>query len=102
ANTADHQNQAVSVWRLETLCQFQVNFFGFSALYVGSCLQVTFDFVGKGQQGKRHAKPRHRQPESTASGIMASLQAGHYHGRSTSFNRSSERNGTTSVIGAHP
>src|ERR1019366_9908769 len=82
---ADHQNQAVCVRRLETLRQFQVNFFGFSALDVNGCLQATFDFVGKGQQRKRHDKPQHRQPESAARVIMASLQAWHYHGRSTSF-----------------
>src|SRR5208337_2923495 len=83
---------------LETLRQFQANFFGFSALDVNSCLQATFDFVGKGQQRKRHDKPRHRQPESAASGITASLQA-FYHGRSTSFPGPPESNETTSVIG---
>src|ERR1035437_7061623 len=98
-NTADHQNQAVGVRRLETLRQFQVNFFGFSAPDVNSCLQATFDFVGKGQQRKRHDESRHRQPESSASGIMASLQAWHNHGRSTSFPGPPESNETTSVIG---
>jgi len=33
-NTADHQNQAVGVRRLETLRQFHVNLFGFSTLDV--------------------------------------------------------------------
>jgi len=69
----------VGVRSLETLRQFQVNFFGFSVLDVNSCLQMTFDFVGKGQQRKSHDKPRHRQPESAASGIMANLQAWHNH-----------------------
>jgi hypothetical protein len=89
----------VGVRRLETLRQFQVNFFGFSALDVNNCLQATFDFVGKGQQHKRHDKSRHRQPESAASGIMASLQARPYHGRSTSFPGSSESNEMAPVIG---
>jgi hypothetical protein len=89
----------VGVRRLETLRQFQVNSFGLSALDVRSCLQATFDFVGKGQQRKRYDKPAHRQPESAASSITASLQAWHYHGRSTSFPGTSESNETTSVIG---
>jgi hypothetical protein len=55
------------------------NFFGFSALDVNGRLQATFGFVGKGQQRKRHDKPRHRQPESAAGGNMPSLQACHYH-----------------------
>jgi hypothetical protein len=89
----------VGVRRLKTLRQFQVNFFGFSALDVNSCLQATFDFVGKGQQRKRHDKPRHRQPESATSGILASLQAWHYDRKSTSFSGPSESNETISVIG---
>src|ERR1700685_2419779 len=63
-----------------------------------SSLQVTFDFVGKRQQRKRHDKARHRQPESAASGIMASLQVSHYHGRSTPIPGLSQSNKTTSVI----
>src|SRR5215471_6303511 len=93
-NTADHQNQALGVRRLETLRQFQINFLGFSALNVNSCLQATFDVGGKGQQHERHDKPRHRQPESAASGTTASLQAWPYHGRSTLFPGSSDSNET--------
>jgi hypothetical protein len=47
----------VGVRRLETLRQFQVNFFGFSVLDVSGCLQATFDFVRKRQQRKRQDKP---------------------------------------------
>jgi hypothetical protein len=82
----------LGVGRLKTLRQFQVNFFGFSAPDVNSRLQTTFDPEGKGQQGKRHHKPRHRQPESAASGTTASFRAKHYHGKSTSFPDSSESN----------
>jgi len=57
-----------AVRRLETLRKFLVNFFGFPALYVRRCLQAAFHFVGKGHQRKRHGKPRHRKPESAASG----------------------------------
>src|SRR6266481_7815240 len=74
----------MGVGRLETLRQFLVNFFGFSALDVSSCLQATFDSIGKGHQRKRHNKPRHRQPESTASGTTSRLQVWHYHRRSAS------------------
>ncbi|HTX14833.1 MAG TPA: hypothetical protein VMD77_06025 [Candidatus Baltobacteraceae bacterium] len=69
----------MGVRRLETLRQFQIDLFGFSALDVNGCLEATFDIVGKGHQSKRHEKPRHRQPESAASGATASLQAWHYH-----------------------
>jgi hypothetical protein len=86
---------------METLRQFQVNFFGFSALDVDSCLQATFNVVGKGHQRKRYEKPRHRQPESAASSITASLQAS-YHGESLSFPGPSESNETTSVMGHIP
>src|SRR5277367_386309 len=82
----------VRVRRLETLRQFQVNFFGFSTLDVNNRLQATFDPEGKGQQRKCHDKPRHRQPESAASGTTASLRARHYHGRSGSFPDLSESN----------
>src|SRR5258708_3623915 len=51
------------------------------------------------QQRKRHNKPRHRQPESAASGTMASLHGCHYHGRSTSSPSTSESSETPSVIG---
>jgi hypothetical protein len=60
---------------LETPRQFQINFFGFSALDVNSRLQSAFDFVGKGQQRKRHGKPQHRQPKSVANRTRADLQA---------------------------
>jgi hypothetical protein len=89
----------VGVRGLETLRQFQINFFGFSALDVNSCLEATFDVGGKRQQHKRHDKPRHRQPESAASGTTASLQAWPHHGRSTLFPGSSESNETAPVIG---
>ena len=81
------------------LRQFQVNFSGFCALDVNSCLQATFNFVGKGQQRKRHDKPGHRQPESATSGILAILQAWHYDGRSTFLAGPSESNETIAVIG---
>jgi hypothetical protein len=81
------------------LRQFQVNSSGFCALDVNSCLQATFDSVGKGQQRKRHDKARHRQPESATSGILAILQAWHYDGRSTFFAGPSESNETILVIG---
>jgi len=97
-NTADHQNEAVGVGRLETLRQFPVNFFGFRALDVNGGLEATFDFVGKGEQRKRHNKPGHCQPESAASGTMSSFQIRHYHLGSTSFPGLSEGNETTSVI----
>src|SRR5215469_814206 len=84
-NTADDQNQAVCVWRLEPLRQFLVHLFRFSALDVSSGFQATFDFVRKGHQRKRHDKSRHRQPESAATGTTASLQVWVYHSGSTSL-----------------
>src|SRR5215468_1551659 len=74
----------MGVRRLEALRKFPLNSFGFSVLDVSSSFQVTFDFVGKGHQSKRHSKPGHRQPESAASGTAFRLQAWHNHRRSAS------------------
>jgi hypothetical protein len=74
----------MGVRRLETLRQFQVDFFGFSAFDVNRCLQATFDFEGKRHQRKRHDEPQHRQPESAASDPTASLRGWHHHGKSAS------------------
>jgi hypothetical protein len=89
----------VGVGRLETLRQFPVDLFGFSAPDVRSCLQSTFDFVGKGHQGKRHDKSGHSQPESTASGATSRVQAWDFHQRFASSPDPPESNETTSVIG---
>jgi hypothetical protein len=50
----------VRVRGLETLCQFRVDSLGFSALDMNNRFQAAFNLVGKGQQRKRHHKPRHR------------------------------------------
>src|SRR6516164_4556913 len=82
-NTADDQNQAVCVRRLEPLGQFLVNLFRFSALDVRSGLQATFDLVGKGHQRKRHDQSRHGQPESAVDDMTVSLQTWYSHPIST-------------------
>ena len=87
------------VRRLEPLSELQFNFLGFSTLNMNTCLQATFDSVGKGQQRKRYDKPRHRQPESAARGTTAILQARRYHRRSTSYSDLFESDETSLMIG---
>jgi hypothetical protein len=84
---------------MKTLRQFPVNFFGLPAPDVSGSLQAALDFVGKGHQHKRHGKPGHSQPESTASGTTSRFQARVFHRRSLGLLIRPRSNETSSVIG---